>query len=160
MSTTTTIRPITLSDNYYEPRRTLGGGEVRDAMPYEGAVEYVTDDAGHWGVRYEDGGVDWLGEVALALPESVQLVAIPLEQVSASDLRAEIETCRRMDEPCEAYRIRLIGASGYEQAASTAEVLYLPDVGRGGVDWGGGAGWTDADTPEEVVWRSLLAEML
>lgn len=57
-----TIRPITLSPQFYEPRETIGGGTVRDAMPdWEGdPVEYVTDGE-QYGVRFEDGHVDWLG---------------------------------------------------------------------------------------------------
>lgn len=54
------IRRIRLPDSFYEPRRTLGGGTVRDVMPYEGAVAYVTDGK-RFGVQYEDGSVDWLG---------------------------------------------------------------------------------------------------
>ena len=54
------IHPIRLPDSCYEPRRTLGGGEVRDMMPYEGAVAYVTDGF-RYGIQYEDGAVQWLG---------------------------------------------------------------------------------------------------
>jgi len=64
---TTTVRPtgaeiheIRLPDSFYAPRRTLGGGEVRDVVPYEGAVAYVTDGS-RYGIQYEDGHVDWLG---------------------------------------------------------------------------------------------------
>ena len=64
---TTTIRLTDHADIYeirlpeacYEPRRTLGGGEVRDVVPYEGAVAYVTDGS-RYGIQYEDGHVDWL----------------------------------------------------------------------------------------------------
>ena len=55
------IHEIRLPDSCYAPRRTLGGGEVRDVVPYEGATAYVTDGR-RYGVLYEDGRVDWLGD--------------------------------------------------------------------------------------------------
>lgn len=55
-----TIRSIQLPPAFYEARQTIGGGEVRDVMPYEGAVAYVTDGE-RYGVQYDDGVVDWLG---------------------------------------------------------------------------------------------------
>lgn len=54
------IRRIRLPEQFYEPRRTLGGGIVRDAMPIEGALAYVTDGE-RYGVLYNDWSVDWLG---------------------------------------------------------------------------------------------------
>lgn len=54
------VHRIQLPDSFYEPRRTLGGGEVRDVLPYEGATAYVTD-GDRYGIQYEDGAVDWLG---------------------------------------------------------------------------------------------------
>lgn len=55
-----TIRSIQLPPAFYEARQTIGGGEVRDVMPYEGATAYVTD-GDRYGIQYEDGHVDWLG---------------------------------------------------------------------------------------------------
>lgn len=55
------VRRIRLPDQFYKPRRTLGGGIVRDAMPYEGALAYVTDGE-RYGVLYNDWSVDWLGD--------------------------------------------------------------------------------------------------
>lgn len=55
------VRPIRLPDSFYLPRRTIGGGEVRDVMPYVDAVAYVTDGF-RYGVHYEDGTIDWLGD--------------------------------------------------------------------------------------------------
>ena len=54
------IYEIRLPEACYEPRRTLGGGTVRDVVPYEGATAYVTDGF-RYGIQYEDGYVDWLG---------------------------------------------------------------------------------------------------
>lgn len=54
------IRTIQLPPAFYGTRQTIGGGEVRDVMPYEGAVAYVTDGT-QYGVQYTDGHVDWLG---------------------------------------------------------------------------------------------------
>ena len=71
---THTIRTIKLSPNAYEPRRTLGGGEVRDGMPYEGATDYVTDGE-RYGVRYDDGHVDWLGSsVGRAFGDGIEVL--------------------------------------------------------------------------------------
>lgn len=53
------VREARLPAGYYELRRTGGGGDVRDVCPYDNA-EYVTDGA-RYGLRYEDGHVDWLG---------------------------------------------------------------------------------------------------
>jgi len=53
--------------DWYETRQTIGGGDVADVMPYEGATEYVrSDDA--WGVRYEDGSIVWLGTIEPETP--------------------------------------------------------------------------------------------
>lgn len=54
------IRSIQLPPASYEARQTIGGGEVRDMMPWEGATAYVTDGT-QYGIQYEDGHVDWLG---------------------------------------------------------------------------------------------------
>src|SRR5690606_18794685 len=70
------IRSIRLPDSFYESRRTLGGGEVRDMMPYEGAVAYVTDGF-RYGIQYEDGGVDWLGnDPVSAFGEGAEAVGV------------------------------------------------------------------------------------
>ena len=70
------IRPIRLPEQFYEPRRTLGGGEVRDMMPYEGATAYVTDGF-RYGIQYEDGSVDWLGnDPVSAFGEGAEVVGV------------------------------------------------------------------------------------
>ena len=53
-------REIRLPDRFYLPRIDAQGREVRDVMPWEGAVSYVTDGA-RVGVAYPDGRVEWLG---------------------------------------------------------------------------------------------------
>lgn len=55
------IRRIRLPDSFYLPRRSTGGGEVRDVLPYVGAVAYVSDGF-RYGLCYEDGTIDWLGD--------------------------------------------------------------------------------------------------
>jgi hypothetical protein len=57
------LRTLSLPSEHYEARRTIGGGEVRDVMPWEGAVRYVTDDGRRYGVEYLNGSVDWLGPI-------------------------------------------------------------------------------------------------
>jgi len=59
----TTARPIRLPDRFYLPRTDDYGREVRDVMPWEGAVSYATDGE-RLGVQYEDGRVEWLGRAA------------------------------------------------------------------------------------------------
>lgn len=53
-------RPIRLPDRFYLPRLDADGREVRDVMPWEGAVSYATDGE-RLGVQYGDGSVLWLG---------------------------------------------------------------------------------------------------
>lgn len=56
----TTARSIRLPDRFYLPRTDDYGREVRDVMPWEGAVSYATDGE-RLGVQYGDGRVEWLG---------------------------------------------------------------------------------------------------
>jgi hypothetical protein len=70
----TQIRTIRLSENAYEPRRTIGGGTVKDAMPWDGAIDYVTDGE-QYGVRYDDGRINWLGaDLAQAFGDDVEVI--------------------------------------------------------------------------------------
>jgi hypothetical protein len=70
----TTIRTIRLSPAAYEPRETIGGGTVRDAMPFEGATDYVTD-GDRYGVRFDDGHVDWLGtDLSRAFGDGIEII--------------------------------------------------------------------------------------
>lgn len=55
-----TARAVRLPDRFYLPRTDPDGREVRDVMPWEGAVSYATDGE-RLGVQYGDGRVDWLG---------------------------------------------------------------------------------------------------
>lgn len=56
-----TAREIRLPDRFYLPRTNAQGLEVRDVMPWDGAVSYATDGA-RVGVQYPDGTVVWLGD--------------------------------------------------------------------------------------------------
>ncbi|HEX6745984.1 MAG TPA: hypothetical protein VF092_01630 [Longimicrobium sp.] len=55
-----TARAIRLPDRFYLPRTDADGREVRDVMPWEGAVSYATDGE-RLGIQYPDGNVVWLG---------------------------------------------------------------------------------------------------
>jgi hypothetical protein len=57
----TSSRVIRLPDRFYLPRIDAQGREVRDVMPWDGAVSYATDGA-RVGVQYPDGRVEWLGD--------------------------------------------------------------------------------------------------
>jgi hypothetical protein len=50
--------PVRLPDACYMPRKTFQG-EIRDRMPWPGALTYVTDGL-RYGVEYESGRVEWL----------------------------------------------------------------------------------------------------
>lgn len=74
------IRTIQLPPSFYLPRRTIGGGEVRDVMPYVDAVAYVTDGF-RYGLHYEDGTVDWLGsDLVAAFGEGAEIVGDEREE--------------------------------------------------------------------------------
>ncbi|HVG43939.1 MAG TPA: hypothetical protein VM890_04390 [Longimicrobium sp.] len=55
-----TARSIRLPDRFYLPRVDAEGREVRDVMPWEGALSYATDGE-RLGIQYPDGSVVWLG---------------------------------------------------------------------------------------------------
>ena len=55
-----TARSIRLPDRFYLPRIDADGREVRDVMPWEGALSYATDGE-RLGIQYPDGSVVWLG---------------------------------------------------------------------------------------------------
>jgi hypothetical protein len=58
-------RAIRLPDRFYLPRTDPEGREVRDVMPWEGAVSYATD-GDRLGIQYADGRVVWLGRAGPA----------------------------------------------------------------------------------------------
>ena len=55
------IRPVRLPDRFYLPRRSYSGYEIFDVVPWEGAIEYVTDGQ-RYGVRMGNGDIRWLEE--------------------------------------------------------------------------------------------------
>ena len=55
-----TARSIRLPDRFYLPRIDAEGREVRDVMPWDGALSYATDGE-RLGIQYADGSVVWLG---------------------------------------------------------------------------------------------------
>ena len=60
-----TARTVRLPDRFYLPRTDGEGREVRDVMPWEGAVSYATDGE-RLGIQYADGRIEWLGRAAPA----------------------------------------------------------------------------------------------
>jgi hypothetical protein len=58
-----TARSIRLPDRFYLPRIDGEGREVRDVMPWDGALSYATDGE-RLGIQYADGSVVWLGRGA------------------------------------------------------------------------------------------------
>jgi hypothetical protein len=59
------VRSIRLPDRFYLPRTDGTGREVRDVMPWEGAVSYATDGE-RLGIQFDDGRVMWLGKASAA----------------------------------------------------------------------------------------------
>ncbi|HEU4560539.1 MAG TPA: hypothetical protein VFS20_21995 [Longimicrobium sp.] len=82
-----TARPIRLPDRFYLPRTDNYGREVRDVMPWDGAVSYATDGE-RLGVQYGDGRVEWLGR-ATTLAEDGAAHESPGEALS--NLAADFE---------------------------------------------------------------------
>jgi hypothetical protein len=62
---TMAARQIRLPDRFYLPRIDGQGREVRDVMPWDGAVCYATDGE-RVGIQYADGRVEWLGDATAA----------------------------------------------------------------------------------------------
>lgn len=58
---TMAARQIRLPDRFYLSRTDGTGREVRDVMPWEGAVSYATDGE-RVGIQYADGRIVWLGD--------------------------------------------------------------------------------------------------
>jgi len=54
----------------------------------------------------------------------------------------------------EVYTVAMFNSEGYEETAR-GRMLWLAQVNRGGVCFGGGAVWTDASSPEDCVRRVL-----
>lgn len=55
-----TARSVRLPDRFYLPRTDGEGREVRDVMPWDGAVSYASDGE-RLGIQFADGSVLWLG---------------------------------------------------------------------------------------------------
>ena len=53
------IYPVHLPDRFYVPRYSRCGFEIRDRMPWDVALAYVTDGV-RFGVQFKDGSIDWL----------------------------------------------------------------------------------------------------
>jgi len=77
------LEELRLSPDAYLPRRTLGGGEVRDLMPWEGALRYVTD-----GIRY---GVEYAGDPSAGLYGSAPVPEVLAALDAAEEVEGELE---------------------------------------------------------------------
>lgn len=64
------VRPVHLPPAFYLPRATREGEEIRDVLPWHGATEYVSDGT-RYGVRYEDGRIQWFEHVWTRLAETL-----------------------------------------------------------------------------------------
>lgn len=86
-------RAIRLPDRFYLPRTDAQGREVRDVMPWEGAVSYATDGE-QVGVQFADGRVQWLGRGA-AYPSPQAAAAEPLaDDFAGVDMEALVSGMR------------------------------------------------------------------
>jgi hypothetical protein len=78
-----TARAIRLPDRFYLPRADAEGREVRDVMPWDGAVSYATDGE-RLGIQYADGEVAWLGRT-----DGVTAEPTPVQASSPAESAAE-----------------------------------------------------------------------
>lgn len=83
------VRRIRLPDRFYLPRRTYSGQEIFDALPWDGATDYVTDGQ-RYGVLMADGEVRWLEESRLE-QFAVDFAGVDLEAL----VNGLQEYCRR-----------------------------------------------------------------
>jgi len=60
----------------------------------------------------------------------------------------------------EAYEVVQYNAEGYEVTGERGRVLWLADVRRGGVSFGGDSVWTDAASAADAVRRVLDDEVI
>lgn len=174
MTDTEEIYEVALAPEYYEARKTAGGGTVRDVVPYEGATAYVSDGAS-WGIRYDDDAVEWLDRAA-NLPASVELDRVGRgrdadvgrrfaddtslvagQTPEYRDLLRETTT----GSAWELYVVREYDAlDSMARSGNRKELLWFPDERRAGICYGGDSAWTDAVSPEQAIWRYLLGEMI
>ena len=71
--------------------------------------------------------------------------AIAVDDLTATDLREEAATTRRMGMVIQAYRIDIAGS------AERAEALEIGKAGRYGISWGADATWGDASGVNEAI---------
>lgn len=72
-------------------------------------------------------------------------------EIEAIDLAIEIE---ESEMAAEAAHVQI------GDCAETADVVYFPDAGRGGVAWGADATWTDAADIQDTVRRVLSGNIV
>lgn len=77
------------------------------------------------------------------------LEEISVDDVTALDLREEIT---KATTPVEAYHIVRIKPDGYRDSVPGV-MLWFPNDGRAGIEWGGDADWTDAVDPQDAAER-------
>lgn len=120
-------------------------GSAADGRPLYQAVDGHEPDAAY---EFDDDG-NWLPlQVTFqCVPAAAHMLPVDLKAVHAQD-------------GGDVYQVLVFGVDGYEQTAQRGSMLWLDDAGRGGVDFGGGAVWTDARSPEDAVRRVLLGEVV
>ena len=74
---------------------------------------------------------------------------IEVDAVSAIDLREELA---KADKPVEAYQITRLNSDGFRDCVP-AHMIWFPDAGRAGIEWGADASWTDAHDPQDAAER-------
>ena len=86
------VRAVRLPDRFYLPRRSYSGQEIFDALPWEGASDYVTD-GDRYGILMMNGSIRWLEE-----SRSEQFA----EDFAGVDLEALVNG---LQEYCRRYRV-------------------------------------------------------
>jgi hypothetical protein len=83
------------------------------------------------------------------------LEPIDPSELSALDLQQELQQAESDCGPAETYRLRMA-----EGNPSVGNLLYYPQIGRAGVEWGADAIWTDCSSAEDAVRRVMEGDVI
>lgn len=75
-----------------------------------------------------------------------RLYEVEAHQISATDLKNEIQLYIPSSVPYECYRIEVLQGDDKQSAPEMAQVLYLPIGQRLGIAWGADATWATVDS--------------
>lgn len=85
---------------------------------------------------------------------------VTADEITATDLRDEIEVCRERGEVVTCYRIRFCVNDRRQPEAEQGQMVYCAEAGRAGIAWGADAVWTDCEGAEDAISRYARGEMI